>query len=65
VDLRGPTSKGRGRKDGREGYGRGKERGMGPTSKAREERRREGGKGREGLAPKPKNQTSPMSAAVI
>jgi len=39
----GPTSKGReGRKDGREGYGRGKGRWMGPISKAKGDR---GGKG--------------------
>jgi len=51
VDLRGATSKGRGRDAGREGRAREGKEGRGPTSKAR------GGNGGIGLSPKPKNQT--------
>jgi len=52
-----PTSKGREvMKDGMKGQGKREKGGEGPTSKARGEEREE----REGLAPKPKYQTSSM-----
>jgi len=59
AGFEGPTSKGREeKKDGREGQGRGRREGRGPTFKARG--KGGGGKGRGELASKPKNQTSPL-----